>query len=238
MAKHIAVGNGLIRFRVSFRDLLNMKPFLVAGLLTSGLHVVTALPVASEVEWANLRCPQSSSETLPTPTYGSDGGLFTVCTQLMINAPAAVIYDALLNFQAYSNFSSFVIDIELPSHITTTPDDVYVGLEMTFTTKDIFPVFNTTSIEIVTVMKDSGDAGYLMTSWRYDDTLDGKFSRSEHPSILVEQGDGTTRYVSFETYYDDPGTYLLLPFRKKLQDGYARHGEDLRDWVEKVVTPG
>lgn len=55
---------------------------------------------------------------------------------------------------------------------------------------------------------------------------------SEHPNILVEQGDGTTRYVSYETYYNDPGTLLLVPFRKQLQDGYTQHGLDLKAYVE------
>lgn len=186
------------------------------------------------VDWAAVRCPDSHTETLPTPTYGYDGGLFTVCTELIFDAPASAIYHALLDFQAYGSFSSFVIDIELPEDITKTPDDVYIGLEMVFTTQDIFPIFNTTSVEIVTVMDESEDDGYVMTSWRYDDTLKGKFSRSEHPSILVDQGDGKTRYVSFETYYDDPGTLLLLPFWKNLQDGYAQHGKDLKRYVEAL----
>lgn len=191
-------------------------------------------PVPANVDWASLRCPQSRHETLPTPTYGSDGGLFTVCTELIFNAPAKVIYDTLFDFQSYSRFSSFVIDIEVPPHIKKTPEDVYVGLETTFTTTGIMPLINTTSVEIVTVMEGSGEKGYLMATWRYDDTLGGKFSRSEHPSILVELGDGRTRYVSYETYYNDPGTLLLLPVRKQLQDGYARHGRDLKTWVERL----
>src|SRR5688572_23959408 len=180
-------------------SLLQMTVFFALRLLGFLCLSVVAMPVNSGIDWAAVRCPQSSSDTLPTPTYGYDGGLFTVCTELIFQAPAIEIYNALLDFQAYSSFSSFVIDIDLPPHISKTPDDVYVGLEMTFTTRDIFPIINTTSVEIVTVMDDSEDDGYIMASWRYDDTLGGKFSRSEHPSILVEQGDGTTRYVSFET---------------------------------------
>ncbi|KAL2205159.1 hypothetical protein CC79DRAFT_981899 [Sarocladium strictum] len=208
-----------------------MRLFTIAIALALRLGA-TALPASSDVDWLNIRCPESLKETLPTPTYGYEGGLFTVCTELIFNAPAIDIYDALLDFQSYSSFSSFVIDIELPAHINKTPDDVYIGLEMVFTTKDIFPIFNTTSVEIVTVMDGEDDGGYMLAAWRYDDTLGGKFSRSEHPNILVEQGDGTTRYVSYETYYNDPGTLLLVPFRKQLQDGYAQHGLDLKAYVE------
>ncbi|KAH8178188.1 hypothetical protein LIA77_03270 [Sarocladium implicatum] len=211
-----------------------MKPSLAAALLASGILHASAAPGSSAIDWASLHCPPSSSATLPTPTYGSDGGLFTVCTELLIHAPASAVYNALLDFQAYSSFSTFVIDVQLPPYITKTPDDVYVGMPMTFITKDIFPVFNTTSKEIITTTKDAGDDGYLMNSWRYDDSLGGTFSRSEHPNVLVEQGDGFTRYLSFETFYKDPGSYLLLPLRKKLQDGFERHGQELKDYVESL----
>ncbi|KAK0386385.1 hypothetical protein NLU13_6222 [Sarocladium strictum] len=162
------------------------------GISLHFLHSVSSQTIP-EFDWASVRCPQSALETLPTPTYGYSGGLFTVCTELIFNAPAVEIYHALLDFQAYSSFSSFVIGIELPPQVRKTPDDVFLGLEMTFTTRGIFPIINTTSLEIVTFMEDSTDGGYMMTSWRYDDKLGGMFSRSEHPSILVEQSDGTTR---------------------------------------------
>lgn len=199
------------------------------------LIAATCAVTQDDIDWSSIRCPQSPHPTLPTPTYGSEGGLFTVCTELTIHAPPSAIYNALLDFQAYSTFSSFVIDVELPAYITDTPEDVHIGLEMTFTTVDIFPLVNTTSIEIVTVMENTPGERYVMVAWRYDDTLGGTFSRSEHPSILVDQGDGTTRYVSYETYYDGPGTLLLVPLRSRLQEGYANHGEDLKSYVESIV---
>ncbi|KAK8040868.1 hypothetical protein PG994_013875 [Apiospora phragmitis] len=122
------------------------------------------------------------------------------------------------------------------------PDDVYVGLVTRFTTTGIIPLLNTTSVEIVTVMKGSLDDDgnnrenrYLMAAWRYDDELHGTASRSEHPSILVDRGNGTTLYTSYETYFTGPGTLLLLPFKDTLQKQYTQQGLDLKAYVEKAT---
>ncbi|CAH0028108.1 unnamed protein product [Clonostachys rhizophaga] len=185
-------------------------------------------------DWGSVRCPpEGSSTTLPTPTYGSGQGLFVVCTEDVINVPAQEVYKALLDFRRYPTFSSFVIDIDFPDDfVGETPDDVYIGLLMTFHSTGVFPLVNKTSPEMVTVMKDSPDKGYLMVSWKYDDGLEGAFLSTEHPTILIDQGDGTTLCISYETYFSGPGALVLLPFKDNLQAQFAQHAADLKAYLE------
>ncbi|KAK8101348.1 uncharacterized protein PG998_007239 [Apiospora kogelbergensis] len=219
---------------------------------SQGVHARPATTTAArrddaKIDWGSVRCPvENSLETLPTPTYPSEKGMFLVCTELIINATPQEIYHALFDFRAYPTWSSFVRDIALPPEVVRTPEDVRVGLVTRFTTTGIVPLLNTTSVEIVTVMKgafgddDVGEKNtstsppYLMATWRYDDELHGTASRSEHPSILVDRGDGTTLYTSYETYFTGPGTLLLLPFKQTLQKQYTQQGLDLKAYVEKA----
>ncbi|KAK7911287.1 hypothetical protein PG985_013768 [Apiospora marii] len=196
---------------------------------------------AAAIDWGSIRCPAvDSPDTLPTPTYSTEKGMFLVCTELVINASPRDVYHAIFDFRAYSTWNSFVRDVALPPEVVRTPEDVHIGLATRFTTTGIIPLLNTTSIEIVTAMKDSFDNGnsenpYLMAAWRYDDGLYGTSSRSEHPSILVDRGDGTTLCISYETYFMGPGTLLLLPLKGTLQKLFTQQGLDLKAYVEKAI---
>ncbi|KAK7954596.1 hypothetical protein PG996_015403 [Apiospora saccharicola] len=205
----------------------------------------TAAPAGRDgtttINWGSIRCPAAKSlETLPTPTYGTEKGMFLVCTELVLNASPRDAYRAVFDFRAYSRWNSFVQDVALPPEVARTPDDVYVGLATRFTTTGIIPLLNTTSIEIVTVMKGSFDEGnsenpYLLATWRYDDELHGTSSRSEHPSIFVDRGDGTTLHISYETYFTGPGTLLLLPLKETLQKQFTQQALDLKAYVERTI---
>lgn len=153
--------------------------------------------------------------------YGYDGGFFIVCIEFIFQVLVIEIYNVFLDFQVYFSFSSFVIDIDLLLYISKIFDDVYVGLEMIFIIRDIFFIINIISVEIVMVMDDLEDDGYIMVFWRYDDIFGGKFLRFEYFFILVEQGDGIMCYVFFEIYYNDFGILFLFFVRKQLQDGYV-----------------
>ncbi|KAK8036690.1 hypothetical protein PG993_008673 [Apiospora rasikravindrae] len=219
-------------------------------------HPTAAAPArrdgSADVDWGSIRCPAANSpETFPTPSYRTEKGLFLVCTEQVINATPQDVYHALLDFQAYSAWNSFVRYVALPADVVKTPDDVYVGLVTRFTTAGILPLVNTTSVEIVTVTKGSFDDGsspgegepapgttagrYLMAAWRYDDGLHGAAERSEHPNILVDRGDGTTLYISYETFFVGPGALLLLPLKDTLQKLYTQQGLDLKAYIEKGV---
>lgn len=73
--------------------------------------------------WTSIRCPQDLVTTLPTPTYGYDGTVFTVCTEELIDAPVEVVYNVLIDFNAYHIWNTFVVDLHLPSNVTNTPED-------------------------------------------------------------------------------------------------------------------
>ncbi|KAJ7467340.1 hypothetical protein B0H11DRAFT_2239320 [Mycena galericulata] len=136
--------------------------------------------------------------------------VFTVCTELNISAPLIDVYNAILNFQVYPSWNTFVFAVDLPSNVTTTPTDNYVGMPMTFRAAGLLPPFNTTSNEVSTVLDYVDAAGYSMSAWR----------------------GGTTLYLSFETYYVGMETAVILPLKDNLQMEFDKQGEDLKAYVE------
>ncbi|KAI6352034.1 hypothetical protein MCOR25_009596 [Pyricularia grisea] len=194
---------------------------------------MVTLTSATSIDWTTVRCPPPDSgiNTLPTPTYGDEPGVFIVCTETHINAPASAIYNALLDFQAYSTWSSFVIDID-----PATPlEDVQLGLTMRFTTQGIVPGVNTTSVEIVTAMEDRWGDGYMLAAWRSDDEMGGTVLRAEHPTLMLDGGDGMVIAISWETYYAGPGIPALLPLKENIQNMFEQQGLDLKAYVEGKV---
>ncbi|ETS81108.1 hypothetical protein PFICI_06110 [Pestalotiopsis fici W106-1] len=192
------------------------------------------LAAAAEVDWASLHCPDDDLTTLPTPTYGSEGAVFMACTELIIDASAQTIYDTLIDFKNYHVWNSFVVDVDVPPEVQETPDDVYVGMPMTFTSSGLIPLINTTSDERITVLQDDSSLGYLMNTWRFDPAFNLSFAPAEHPNILTDAGDGKTRYLSYETYYAGLGTPLVLTLKPQLQSSFDQQGLDLKAYVESL----
>lgn len=100
---------------------------------------------------------------------------------------------------------------------------------MTLTTSGVVPLINTTSAEVVT------DLGSNLPTWRSNVTIAGSLVVAEHPNILVDQGEGITRYVSYETYYKNPLILSLLAARSTLQGLFEQQGKDLKAYVESLV---
>lgn len=191
-----------------------------------------ALGTQAAVDWGSLRCPQNSSGTLPTPTFGSEGIVFTICSEIVIGKPRAAVYAAVLDFLAYPRWNSFVVDVQVPPNVTRTPADVYVGMPMVFTTAGLVPLVNTTSQETVSVLDNPGPEGgaaYALAAWRYDQGVGGK---AEHPYVLADQGDGTTRQLSYESFYMGLETPLILLLRNKLKKQFDQQSMDLKAYVE------
>ncbi|KAI1841826.1 hypothetical protein JX265_009435 [Neoarthrinium moseri] len=188
----------------------------------------TASPFAG---WANLRCPQHPSGILTTPTYGEASAVFTVCTETVISSNVSSVYNAIIDFNRYSAWNSFVYRVDLPPTVQT-PDQVYVGMPMTLHTTGLVPLLNTTSAEEITVLDLPTTEGYSMIAWKYIDGLDGLGSRAEHPNILVPRDDGATRYLSYETYYNGLEIGVMVALRASLQFQFEQQGQDLKDYVE------
>ncbi|AEO65617.1 uncharacterized protein THITE_2127786 [Thermothielavioides terrestris NRRL 8126] len=217
--------------RASLRNLMLLAIIGVASAEAVGISRDVAV---SAIAWGSLRCPPDGSTNLPTPTYGTEKVVFQVCSQVVINAPTAAVYHALLDFQSYSLWNSFVVDVALPADVRRTPDDVRVGNSMVFTTAGILPLINTTSTEIVTKLLDEDETqagGYLMAAWRSEDGAGGLLYRAEHPTILVDQGDGTTLSVSYEPYYAGLLTPALRLLQGKLQRLFEQQNGDVKAQV-------
>ncbi|KAJ6457733.1 hypothetical protein C8R45DRAFT_1032909 [Mycena sanguinolenta] len=219
-----------------------MSFFKLRAALWAAICCLPALTNGDPTNWASLHCPSNSVDGLPTPTYGSDQIVFTVCAELNINAPLIDVYNAILDFQAYPSWNTFVFAVDLPCNVTTTPTDNYIGMPMTFHTAGVLPPFNATSNEVLTVLDYANAAGYSLSAWRYDDGLGGVGMRAEHPNVLVDMcrcvgcpissGSGVTRYLSFETYYVGTETVLILPLKRNLQMAFEKQGADLKAYVE------
>jgi hypothetical protein len=187
----------------------------------------------------SIRCPTDNESALPTPSYGCAGALFTICTERTINASLSVIYDAIIDFRRYPAWNSFVVSVALPENVTS-PDDATVGMQMTFTTQGILPGINTTSGEAITVLDASltgeGGSAAAVSAWRFNDGVGGLSGiAAEHPNVLTNLGNGTVRYVSWETYYGAVSV-ALLAMRDGLRNGFERQGDDLRAFVESGLT--
>ncbi|KAJ7891141.1 hypothetical protein B0H13DRAFT_2530074 [Mycena leptocephala] len=148
-----------------------MSLFKLLVALQAVMGSLPALAHGDPTNWASLHCPSNSADGLPTPTYGSDQIVFTVCAELNISAPLIDVYNAILDFKAYPSWNTFVLAVDLPSNVTATPTDNYVTCPCT---------------EVLTVLDYANAAGYSMSAWRYDDGLGGVGMRAEHPNVLVD----------------------------------------------------
>ncbi|KAG6360003.1 hypothetical protein INS49_011059 [Diaporthe citri] len=202
----------------------NLRSLAACSLVASA---VASIP-QRDTDWASIRCPQDSKSTLPTPTYGDTDAVFTVCTEQLIDAPLGLVYDALIDYGSYHLWNSFVVDVELSPGVKT-PEDVYVDMPMTLVTCGIIPLVNTTSDEVVTVLDKN------LPTWRSNVTVLGALIVAEHPNVLVDEGGGVTRYVSYETYYKNPLIVSLLAARPTLQRLFGQQGKDLKAYVESLV---
>ncbi|KAI4870020.1 hypothetical protein F4820DRAFT_317726 [Hypoxylon rubiginosum] len=217
-----------------------MLLFRISHLLTipgaTSLVASAALP-SRHINYGSLHCPEDSSATLATPTYGREGAVFTVCSELLIDAGPRAAYDAVLDFRSYPRWNSFVVDVALPANVSSTPEDVYVGMVMRFTSEGLVGSVNTTSTEVISLLDSPGtssSSGYLVSAWHYDDGVGGFGSRAEHPNVFVDLGNGSTRYVSYETYYTGLATGITVLLRERLQNQWDVQARDLKEYVEDL----
>lgn len=211
------------------------------------LRVLLLIPfVLALTDVSGVRCPigdiLATNTTLPTPTYGTgnltDPAVFTVCTEQDISAPIALVYDTLLDFKSYHLWNSFVIEVVLPPNVVKTPEDVYIGMSMNFTSQGLVPGQNSSSTEVIRILDppSSSTCGETAVSaWGSNGGVPGLLA--EHPNALtqLEGPDGQdtvlTRYVSWETYYG-AGAVALEAIRPPLQQQFVNQGSDLKRFVE------
>ena len=176
-----------------------------------------------------INCNQSS--ILTTPTYGTKGAIFTICSSILINAPVSVIYETIIDFRRYGEWNSFVVSVDVPANVSTA-QDVYIGMPMTFKSAGLIPGMETSSKEVITGLNPQQAPGIASAVWKYDDSVNGYFQRAEHISLVREKEAGVREYVSWETYYG-PGAVVVGGLLKaNLQEAFERQGRDLKARVE------
>ncbi|KAK8061095.1 hypothetical protein PG997_015316 [Apiospora hydei] len=219
------------------------------GTTTDGIH------------WGNLRCPNNMSgqsnqtvTVLPTPTYGTKDRAWMVCSETLIRAAPRAVYDALLDFGRYRDWNSYVTDVEAVHPDPARLGPVYEGMELTFTFHGLGGEgVVTTGPEVLTVMRGVAvtpcnctnppdlasastkktDNGYLMNAWRSDLSVADELIRSEHPNVVTDAGEGYTRLVSWETYYDGKSTETFKLLRGQMQALQEQQGADLKAYLEE-----
>lgn len=199
------------------------------------MHLSTALLL--------LIVTTSSAYTLPvdcapnggimtTPTYGMTGAIFTVCAQTTIHSSPSPIYTVLIDFHRYTAWNTFVYSVDVPANVSSA-EDVYVGMPMTFHTFGLVPVINSTSDERITYLEPDSVPSFI--GWRFDPgVLGGLLMQAEHVSLLLDLGDGTTKHISWETYYG-AGALTVLALRS-LQKEFVDQARDLKARVEGLLS--
>lgn len=166
------------------------------------MHIPTFLPlVAAAVAHAYtlpLNCAPNGT-IMTTPSYGTTDAVFTVCAQDTINSSPSLVYNVLLDFPRYPAWNTFVYAVDLPSNVSSAAD-VYVGMTMTLHTDGLLAGVNTTSYEMITYLEPNSTPAFV--AWALAGGVIGDaVLESEHVSLLNDLGNGSTEYVSWETYY-------------------------------------
>lgn len=210
---------------------------LISALLTSSAAAAALIPPRqAPVNWATMQCSPDQNTILPTPSYGAVNGSFTVCAQTVIHAPPQVVYSALVDFHSYPAWNTFTYNVsDLPANVTSTPGDVYVGMPMAQHSTGVVPLFNTTDDLVVSMLDDDvADGGFMLPAWVSNTTFFGVLAKTERAHVLTPVEGGGTRYVAFQTFFEDPLYLDKVEFLLKgnLQDGFALQGENLRVYAE------
>ncbi|TGJ88122.1 hypothetical protein E0Z10_g619 [Xylaria hypoxylon] len=212
--------------------------FVTTGAAATAItqDVTSSAAINYQYDYSSLSCPSSGLSTLMTPTYGEAGAVFTVCSSITINAPMAIVRNMVIDFKSYHLWNSFVVSVSVPSNVTETPQDNYVGMPMVFTTSGLVKGSNTTSAEVLTNVNGAGvgvtGKPYLLVSWRYNDELGGFGARAEHPVVIVDLGFGSSWVLSYETYYVGLITPTIALLKNKLQTQFDAQCADLKTYIE------
>ncbi|TVY84081.1 hypothetical protein LSUE1_G001526 [Lachnellula suecica] len=169
----------------------------------------------------------NNSGIMTTPTYGTTGAVFTVCAQDFINGSPSTVYNVILDFLRYPAWNEFVYYLDLPANVSSAAD-VYVGMPMTLHTSGLIPGLNTTSDERITYLEPDSNPPWI--GWRYDPgAIGGLLMQAEH-----DLGNGSTKYVSWETYYGAGAAGLQLLLGNNLQADFELQGTNLKQRVESL----
>ncbi|KAI1379282.1 hypothetical protein F4677DRAFT_408507 [Hypoxylon crocopeplum] len=90
----------------------------------------------------------------------------------------------------------------LPSRTMSRPlPKIFVSMGMEFISTSLTGSLNMANTEVISLFNTSSTLDYPINAWRYNDGADGIGLRAEHPNVSADLGNGSTRYLSYETYY-------------------------------------
>lgn len=179
-----------------------------------------------------LECAANNG-IMTTLTYGTENAIFTACAQEVVEGSPSQVYEVLLDFPRYPAWNTFCYLIDLPSNVSSAKD-VYVGMPMTFHTSGLTPPSNSTSDELITYLELGASPPFA--GWRFDPgQVEGLLIQAEHLSVLQDLGNGTTKYVSWETYYGAGSLVLNALLKSNLQKEFGIQGSDLKARMEALL---
>lgn len=121
---------------------MHLSLLATAPLLTFTLATTIGIPILP-------RTCAPDPELMMTPTYGTNNSVFTICAQLTIDGSLSTVYDVVQDFPRYSQWNSFVFNVDLTSGNVSSAKDVYVGMPMTLHTRGLIEGADSTSANVI-----------------------------------------------------------------------------------------
>lgn len=191
----------------------------------------------------------TTSNTIPTPSYGGNGS-FTVSCSTHIAAPPDACLAVLLKTGDYPRWNPLiplVTDMQSPAEAEKAEDEAtlppphlrgpeYVarGTTMTFEVHielDPAKITNRTGIVCTAVEPFPGERKGWRVVWKPTGYPEW-FSRSERVQEVVDDGSRGTEYTCYETFYGPFATVIRLAVGAKLCKGFEGWAEGMKKFAE------
>ncbi|XXG98571.1 hypothetical protein Hte_004896 [Hypoxylon texense] len=207
---------------------------LLITLGASSLAASSAPLPSRHIDYSSLHCPSDSSATLPAPNLRPRGRRIHRLlgardrrrpARRLRRRPGLPVVPAVKHLRRRRRAAGQrVLDAGGRGLVGG-------GLDTT-TSTEVLSLFDSPGAS--SVGGTGGGGGYLVSAWRYDDGVGGSGARAEHPNAFVDLGNGSTRYVSYETYYAGWITGTIALLKEQLQNQWDVQARDLKEYVENL----
>lgn len=177
----------------------------------------------------------------PTPTIPSGGGL-SVFGRATINLPAQNVYDALLDIEKYSEWSTFIKSAKITKRAAgqdKTDGKLQKGTrwhyEVQMSASGRINGSNEMCVEVMPLqVAEEHKPATTMLRWVYDVPFPvNYFLKAEHVNEITDLGDGTTEYVHWETFSGLGATFVKASAGDWLRKKFNAWPEELKAYLEK-----
>ena len=182
-----------------------------------------------------------------TPTIPSGSGLSGLGSAI-INLPAHVVYDAILDVENFPKWTTFIRGSEI---ITLAPGQSETDRKMHEGTRWKYAVAmsetgtpassNEKCVEVQPLQLAKGDGTTATTTvrWVYDVPFPFKYLlKAEHVNEITDLGDGRTEYVHWETFSGVGAMFVKATAGDYLRKKFNDWPEELKTYLEKGDTEG